>query len=291
MKFELFISIRKWFSILLFISLIGWVLFLLGIDLPNSTLYYGKIDNSFQYSYSNYFIFLSNNMVLHRDYFRFSSVFLEPGYLGCLLSVFLFLSKYKFDKINIIFFFAIFFTFSLAGYIISIFGYLLFTFRNTRRKVLWVVITFLCYFMIIYFAKNINNGENWINNAIVERLQPDDLKLFSGYNRSSEESDNLFWNSFIYSEDLLFGNGKTIEYNDVDWKSYIYAYGLISFLLYIFYLFFPLLIRDKNKYFTFIFVSIYLMIFAQTIHGMFWLFYLFLFIIGIDVNRKILKKS
>lgn len=286
LKHDLHHTIRKWFSVLLFISIIGWILFLLGVNMPNSTIYYGEFENSFQYSYSNYYMFLKNNTISIKDYFRFSSVFLEPGYLGCLLSVFLYLSRYKLDKINIVFLVSLFFTFSLAGYVITIIGYLLFSLKAKKRKFLWLVVTILLYFATINIAQDYNNGDNWFNNAIVERLQPDVNKGISGYNRSTEDTDLWFWNTFINREDFFFGTGEFIDKNDVDWKTYIYVFGLIPFLLYVFYLFYPLMATKNNKYEILVLVLLYLLIFAQTIHGNFWLFYLALFVIGIDIKDK-----
>ena len=93
-KKDLFLSIRLWFAIFLSVSLVGWILYLSNINFSYSIVYYGKIDGLYQYIFKNYYLFLVNLNSIY-DYYRFSSVFLEPGYLGCLLSVFLFLGQYK----------------------------------------------------------------------------------------------------------------------------------------------------------------------------------------------------
>lgn len=284
-KIDLFISIRMWFSILLLISLFGWLLFLFGVNLTKSTVSYGEVDGSYQYLYSNYYLFL-HNITRVTEVFRFSSVFIEPGYLGCLLSVFLFLGHYKLNKINIVFYLSLFFTFSLAGWLITVVGYIFYSLKNTKRKLVWLLLTIALIFTFIKVGKEYNNGNNWVNDNIISRMQQDDDKGISGYNRSSQELSSWFWDYFVKSDDLLLGSGNNRDINNVDWKSYIIMHGLISFIAYFLYLFFPLMWKTINKYEVLILISIYTLIFAQTFHGIFWLFYLVMFIIGVDFNRK-----
>ncbi|MDD3738103.1 MAG: hypothetical protein PHP31_02260 [Lentimicrobiaceae bacterium] len=291
LKIDLYIFVRKCFSILLLISLIGWIIFLLGVNIPSSIVYYGYIDNLYHYSYTNYYLFLNNNATDYVDYYRFCSVFLEPGYLGCLLSVFLFLDRYRFNKINFIFYLSLFFTFSVAGWLITIIGYILYSLKNSKRKFLWLIMIITIYFSTINIAQNYNSGDNWVNNAVISRLQYDDEKGLSGYNRSSETTDQWFWDYYIYEKDFLWGSSSKIDNIGVDWKTYIILYGFIGFIFYILYLIFPLFDKSSNKYELLIYFIIYSLIFAQTIHGIYWLLYLFLYIVGIAVINNYPKSN
>lgn len=283
-KKDLFLSIRLWFAIFLSVSLVGWILYLSNINFSYSIVYYGKIDGLYQYIFKNYYLFLVNLNSIY-DYYRFSSVFLEPGYLGCLLSVFLFLGQYKWNKINIVFLICLLFTFSLAGWLITTFIYLL---CRLKKSILWLISIVLFALLITNFVKSYNQGDNWLNNAIFARLEYDEGKGIRGYNRSNEYTDKWFWDQFVHSKDLFWGRGSAFEFSSTDWKVYIVLYGLFSLIAYLVYLLFPLFSSQYNKYRLVLFSLIYLLIFAQTIHGIFWFFYLFMYILGVGVitNRE-----
>lgn len=92
---RIFITMAKWLSILLVPSIILHLLFL-AIGFPLSVIIINENvpDN---YVYFNYF-FLIKNIVMEDYQIRFCSIFLEPGYIGTLLSFLLYVGKFDFKK-------------------------------------------------------------------------------------------------------------------------------------------------------------------------------------------------
>ena len=74
-KVQVLNFITKWFAIFLFVSLMYYILYLIGISLPFSYLSNSQIG----YSGNNYYLFVINDENLF--YFRFRSIFAEPGHL------------------------------------------------------------------------------------------------------------------------------------------------------------------------------------------------------------------
>lgn len=92
---RIFTMMAKWLSILLVPSIILHLLFL-SIGFPPSVIIINENvpDN---YVYFNYF-FLIKNIVMEDYQIRFCSIFLEPGYIGTLLSFLLYVGKFDFKK-------------------------------------------------------------------------------------------------------------------------------------------------------------------------------------------------
>jgi hypothetical protein len=196
-KINLFLFIRKWFSLLLLISVTGWILYLIGVELPYKMIYYGSYEGFAHYTYENHYLYLVQ-VSRFITFPRFYSVFIEPGYLGCLLSIMLFLGNYKFDKTNIPFWISLFLTFSLAGWILTLFGFVAMRLVNSKYRITWLVTIVTVMLISSNFAKKYNDGNNWVNYAFFNRLEYDAEKGIAGYNRSSEATIDYFWNTFFY---------------------------------------------------------------------------------------------
>ena len=283
-KEDLLETIQKYLAIILFISLLGWIIHILGVSTPYINMGLGEGENGdSQYEFENHYIFLVNvtritDLILP----RFSSIFCEPGYLGCLLSLNLFIRRYRFDLTNIIFYIALLFSFSLAGYILLVFGLFFHFWGIFRSHSIGTIAVLVLLVGVLIWAKDVNNGDNMVNKMLFERLEYDSSRgTIAGYDRSSEYHDKWFWNTFIYQNDLWFGQKKsTLGANDVDWKAYIVLHGLLSYFIWLLFLLYPVL-NGRNRMSCLVLSLIYLGIFSQTLHMSQSLMYLGVYSLGI----------
>lgn len=200
---NIFETIAKWFAIILVPSMLLHVLFLI-IGFPPSLIIINPIvpDN---YIYFNYFILVKN--IIMSDYeLRFCSIFLEPGYLGTLLSFLLYIGKFDFKKFyNIVFLLALVLTLSLAGYVIAGIAWIFIKFQEGKslKRLAQVAMVFSA----IYFGGTYyNGGNNILNNNIISRLQYDQDTGIAGNNRTSHMADDYFEN-LTNSGEILTGIG------------------------------------------------------------------------------------
>lgn len=137
---------------------------------------------------------------------RFHSIFLEPGFLGSLLSFLLFAIKYDFSKwYGKVLWVSLIISLSLAGYIITFIGYTLYLLST--GKSLGKIIVFAIGAIIVYFVSiNYNDGNNYINKMIIERLQYDEEKGIAGNNRTGAGTE-FYYNQAIENGDIWLGLG------------------------------------------------------------------------------------
>ena len=274
------------------VSLIAYLIHFFGIPLPYSRITIGH------YELDNYYFFLdSRNLsssLLPISRFRF--VFYEPGYTGCLIALLLYafsfdLKKYKMLYVLVV---ALFFTFSLAGWLIAVFGYVLHIIKNKKKRIGWIL--FIAVFMVsfVVFFKTYNDGNNMVNRAILERLELGDHSdvMISGYNRSSESLRDYFWNSFVGSDYAWFGRPDYQDYFEneeifiADWMGYVISYGWIGLILYLVFVFYPPLREKKAKYDYLALSVIFTLIFSQTIYSAFLFMYLTVLSLGYNELSK-----
>lgn len=305
-KHDLYQFFRYGFALLIGVSLIGWCLFLIGIPLPHYYTNYGSgVSGDFQYNYENYYFFLLTYTGL--DLFiipRFCSFFLEPGYLGCLMTILLLSDHFQFGKghhLNFIFLIALFFSFSLAGWMLALVTFMFDKFSTKQNHFIPLIVYILLFTAGFAFFKNYNNGDNIINETILSRLEYDSEKNnIEGYNRSTESLDDYFWNDFIFSKDVFFGNKNLVEQtstsfeNEVSIYAYAMNYGVVSLLFLIIYFFYPSLHTKTHRLKYFCLGFLLFLIFAQTAHMSHNLMYTSLFIIAIgklNFQNKVISIS
>jgi len=232
-KIELLRFITSTLGLLLFVSLLAWICFLAGCNLPHSSIEY----NNGQYWFDNYYLFIHDL----NPYFvipRFSSVFLEPGHLGMITSFLLFANRFELKRIEvIILLIATLFTFSLAAYILLFISVMFFLLVRTKKPLIYLSL-FVVFLLIGYqFFSQYNNGNNIVNNLIIERLRIEDQSL-AGDTRYSELMDS-YYNEFIYSDKVFTGIGfnKYEKLNlgaNAGYKVFIVQNGILGTLLLIF---------------------------------------------------------
>ena len=243
-KKELLRLITISFAIILGASLIVYLLVIGGASIPH----YGNIYfNDGNYSFVNYGVYLRRLSLA--NFYRFNSVFLEPGHVAVIASYILFANEFKLKHniYNILILIGTLFTLSLAGYVLIALGYFLIQFvhHGVSAKVKYSSILLLSLILFVGLASNYNNGNNYLNNLIVERLQFDKENLITGWNRTSDVAD-IYFDNMITNGDIWTGMGnkefKEIRANEkqfeaAGYKPYLMAYGLIgAILIFLFYL-------------------------------------------------------
>lgn len=285
-KIDLFNFFTKAFAVLLSISLFAWILFLLGISLPHSFTDY----NAGQYRFDNYFFFLKNLSQFERVP-RFSSVFLEPGQLGIVTSFFLYGNRFEIKrKAILIIFIATLFTFSLAAYVLSLFAAFAFMLLKTKKPVFYIVSLMGILFAGHHFFINLNNGDNIVNNLIIERLYIDGGNLV-GYNRFSLDMDNYFYN-FVQTYDVFTGVGAE-KYQmfflgaNAGYKVFILQYGIIGTLTV--FLFYLSVVLNYKSILSTTFFLVYIFCFIQAAYPL-WECELLIFITAMPIINSISEK-
>lgn len=237
-KLELFSFISRATAIILLISLVAWFLYLSGIPLPHRNI--DEFRDGF-HTYVDYYFFL----LPQREYYellpRFSSVFIEPGQMAS-VCVLLLLSNIclkgfkgnKFD--NIIFTISIIFSFSLAGWLVALFGLMVNNILLKSRNILAMLLKVGIVAAVIFYAGSRISSESEIGYYIIERLVYDENTVISGYNRTNDYFEAKY-DDFIHSENVLWGVHKQLI-GDANWtrgnsgyKVFIVVFGLIGFLL------------------------------------------------------------
>lgn len=193
----------KWLSLLLIISFVAWVFHFFS-SMPFSYAYRPNFEH-LPPAY-NYYFFITTYAGLF-DY-RFHSVFLEPGHLGCIISFLVLANQYNFkNKYVQVLAVVLLFTLSLAGFVLFFIGFLFYSIaqKKASAKLRKIFAIGLVFGGIWLFGTYYNGGDNYINERIIERLQYDDESGdIAGDNRYTEEMDRTFEQTLTGS-DLLFG--------------------------------------------------------------------------------------
>ncbi|MBQ8219783.1 MAG: hypothetical protein IJZ31_01035 [Bacteroidaceae bacterium] len=238
--------IVKILSMILVIGIVQY-LFLQVVRIPGLLISY---KDNLNYTFFNYGFCLLP-LKTFGESFRFSSVFLEPGYMAAMLSFMLYAVKYDFSKrYNRILLYSLLLSFSLAGYLLFVVGYILYQSINGIKIVKYIGFA-LCLGLFYLVAINYNDGDNLINEKIVKRLQPDEKKGIVGNNRTSDVTERYFRNGFKNGNNLLglglarvkqINGGDSLEdgfshdnINGTGYKYYIVVHGLVSALFFLFF--------------------------------------------------------
>lgn len=260
--------LNKIFFAIISVSTGLFILQTLGLPMPSL-----GVIKYYQYILDNHVFFVSN---LDNPSIRFHGFCVEPGYFALLLSCLICINEYKINKYNIVYIIALLLTLSLGGLFITSFGWFLHytlsksldTITIIRKSFLFVFIGIIAVFLLSHLGGGI--GEAFTDN-ILGRLAFDSEKGFVGNNRMNERFD-LFWYSFLLSDQVLWGMGSveyfsSIEGLDLDAASYrvfVMQYGVIYTVLFLVAVF-VLCKSIGNKKYILPVVSLYLMDFLQ--HG------------------------
>lgn len=300
LKMALYEFIRKWLAILLGFSIIFWIPQIMGKPLlPGFPDYYGAWSEKFGdfgYIFENHFLYVVNLRRLHDYVLRFSSIFLEPGYLGCFLSTILFVEEFKIKKwYNLIFLIALILTFSLAGWLVFGVGIFLLQMMNSSNRVFKLLLLFASLCLFDYVFSTLNGGDNVVNEFILERMKYDSSTgTIEGYNRTEEAFDEWF-RGFLFTSDVLFGNPTQYQtlWSDsvnVGWKYYVACNGFVGLLAYILYLLSVVRVNG-SKYLGFSMMILMILIFSRGQFFNFSSLFMIIYFVGIYklTNNEIIQ--
>lgn len=258
-----FVFFKKIFSIIILIGSLTWAihvvtgdnsLFFLGYIPDEHVLNQLKVLSGFQYAEYP----LSTRIVYYDSsgFYRFQSVFDEPGYLGTVAAL-TFLAggaSFKGSQNKIIFLGGII-SFSLAFYLLIFIYYLIGSVVNITRLLKIIILAFLLFFITISQP----TGEEVINRYLLDRVSIENGQL-KGDNRATSDLDvsvNYFFEKAPLDE-KLFG----LHYYKKDGSSSLMqmfvSTGYVGFGLFVF-IFILLLVRYKEHLNrgTFVFIMIF----------------------------------
>lgn len=284
--FNILNLITNFFAILLPFSLIGFLVSFF-IDLPS----FGYIEHpSGVYStYTNYLLFIKSSFYN----FRFSSIFLEPGHLGMICSYILFANKFNFkDWRVIVILICSLFTLSLAAYVLILIGYLFMLFIWGRITISKIIISSILIGGGYLFATSYNNGNNYVNEMVISRLQYDEEKGITGNNRVYGSFEDHF-EFFIKSRDLWLGIGSheyrelmdTERFGGAGWKVFLLVNGLFATVfIFLAYLYLGNNLAFDKKY-MYLFLLLLSLSFLQRGYP-FWTSWILTYYLGIKTSAK-----
>ncbi len=296
-QMDLLEKFQKVITVILAVSLAFWILHFMGINLPSTPIIYGQVDRGqgleAQYLFENHYVFLVNQSWMLKSYavvpsfLRFSSIFLEPGYLAILMVFFLFINKFEFQKRrNQLYIATIIATVSLAGLLMVAFAYITLRLQHAKRGIAGIILLLLVSFASYNFFQNYNGGRNFINEGIIERLELDDERGIAGNNRTTLNFNDQF-QEFVTSPDVIFGKGnryvKDLGEVNVGYKVYIMKYGAIGLILFLTYLL--IIVKTGNGYRAFIMFVLYVLMFIRGDATIFWEGFILVYVGGIAQTK------
>ena len=272
------------FTIILLISIPAWLLYLSGLPFTHGPLV--DIGDGFHYLY-NYKFFIIGELSLGLTP-RFASVFLEPGWVGTMCCFVLFSTQFNRNKLSTyLCLIGLLLSFSLSAIVNLLVCSLMWIILNSNHKLLYLSIAFVIVGIFFWFATSYRNGNNVLNETIVERLAFDEDLGIVGNNRTNDLFDSAY-EDLLNSSDKWFGIGNEVDADFMysnDWYNHssgirkdILDNGLIGTGLYLL-LLFLLLFRYKGKR-SFVFMVCFLM--ASFIRNL-WRcdFYLIIYIVSL----------
>lgn len=163
---------------------------------------------------------------------RFQSIFLEPGHLGMISSLILYIIRYNIRSWQgIIIFLSSLLSMSLAAYMLLFLGMVIYklSFGNFLKTITFLLMILMTSTMVYNFFPN-----SYFSQAILLRLEYDEDKGFKGNNRISEDFDYYYNTKFYKTEHVLLGIGGgnigaiSGEGGNSSYKVFIVQYGILG---------------------------------------------------------------
>ena len=256
------ISLFEWFvkalSLILLVSIPAWLLYLIGVPFPHGSVY--DVGDGFHELYSFGFFVISYNSI-GALFPRFASVFYEPGWIGTLCCFTLFGLGFNMKRLaTYLCLMGILLSLSLSAIVNLVVCGLFWIVMNSKHKMIYSVGIVAFIAGIAIFALRYNNGNNALNERILERLVFDEDLGIAGNNRTNVTFDS-YLEDMLTSSDRWFGisyqfDSSFTEQNDWYNRSSgitkdLLTYGIIGSLLLLFFYIFILLKFKSKKGFVF----------------------------------------
>lgn len=242
----------------------------------------------------NYLFYIRPVTVGATGMYRFNGPLIEPGDLGCVSAFLLFATRFDFKRFKYLWavFVSLILTFSLAGYLLTLFGYAAILMTQNKLSVSKLLIGLIIVLIVIIFGTYYNGGDNYVNNSILSRLQDEELSLDSTNGRLSSQKLEYYYSMFDNPSLLLFGYDKnTMSYlNDefgagAGFYSIVLSIGFFGVLLYVLpYLYLTLI--TKNRRYALLFLVFFVLYLYQRF-DLFWISIILCYSYGLSISEKI----
>lgn len=269
--------VTKWYAILLAPGLVlYWVLRF--STLPSLGTYVHPVYMPF----TNYIFYLKTT-VDHGTFERFNAFFLEPGHQALVSTFLMMANKFDFRKCPwlIILALGVVFSFSLAGYLLSVAGFLLLKVNSLAKA----LVSMGAITVVGVGAYMWSGGDNALNEMIISRLEYDESSGIKGNNRFFDNTDfeydralksNYFWIGVKTRANMNLISG-------AGYKIYILNYGMVGVLLAMIFYLTVIPARPDYRY-TISFLIVLTLCFLQRAYP-FWYSWLFPYVVGIYVAK------
>lgn len=175
---------------------------------------------------NNYLFFVT---LEGKGYFRFYSMFDEPGVLGTLGAFLLFANKYNFRRWeNVVILLGCIFTYSMAFYVLTLLGYFYFSFKNVKRFLISFFFLTGLGALLFYYLQD----DPAFQAAVVYRFQNlDDNSVDS----RTGANVNAYYDSYITSWEAIPGKGTAFLKQEnlrdgASYKLFVIEYGILGML-------------------------------------------------------------
>jgi hypothetical protein len=212
---------------------------------------------------------------------RFQSIFTEPGHIGMIAALILYVNKYRLRKLSVfVIFVGLLLSLSLAAYVLLVLGYCIYQFADGKKiyKKLAVVLSLIVLLGGVGLYLYNEYPDSVVTKLIVNRLRYDEEKGIAGNNRTTSGFDYYYTKYFLGTSDMIWGTGPELSQEKFPWgvnsyKSFFFTYGFIGIVsLFLFY--FSMSVHSRLLFGLFI---IYCASFLQRTYAL-WEMELFLFV-------------
>jgi hypothetical protein len=247
-----------------------------------------------EHSSEGYPAFRNYKFLVMRDelaiFHRFQSIFLEPGHIGMIAALILYVNKYRLKKLSVfIILMGLLVSLSLAAYVLLILGYCIYQFSGGKqiyKKIIIVLLTIMLFGNLGLYLYN-EYPDSVVTKLIVSRLQYDEEKGIEGNNRiTSRFDENYYTKYFLGTYDMIWGISPEVYRQRFyragnSYKLFFLQYGFIGVVsLFLFY--FSMSIHSRLLFGLFI---VYCASFLQRTYAL-WEMELFLFVGAMGIFRK-----
>lgn len=261
----------KIFALILIISTLSYCLYLAGVPFRYELIEHPT--NTFYKGFANFYLFILEAKFDAVEFLRFRSVFTEPGHVGMMCALYLYVNKYDLKKwYNIIMLFVLVISFSFAAYVLLILGWMIYikavklSFRPIALAVFIAVLSAML--LEIYTITNENKGV--VSTYIIERAMFDDKKGLVGNNRNDDYFLN-FYDDFSSQYNYFTGIGRE-KFGQLfsgtpnsSYRNFIVQYGIIGLILFIL-IFFSVLLHCPTS----LGIGLFILFFLSFIQRPYW---------------------
>ena len=239
-KKKLYIFLTQCLAIILVATLVCWILYLCGFGFAYRDIEYeGRELVDYRYFLRSYGLIP-----------RFQSLFLEPGHVGTICSLILYVNNYDFKKpINYIYLFSALFSLSLASYVLIVIGYIIkiLISNKSKFKILVALVCFSSVLLGLYLATK-ENEDSVLQQKIFKRLEFEDGEM-AGSNRYSVTFEAFYDAKMSDVNTMIFGLGNQFNIQDypgnAGYKIYVIQNGWLA-TLFLFLMYLSLTVEYKS---------------------------------------------